>query len=79
MCTDDEENTLDQEHLVQLRRKWLASIAYFSCPNESTQAILIVDVETEEEPLRDARGNLQYYCPTCHVVTIVDNERKVVQ
>ena len=30
MCTDDEENTLDQEHLAQLRRKWLASIAYFS-------------------------------------------------
>ena len=69
---DEEENLFDQEHLEQLKRKRLMKIAYFPCPNEGAQAILIVDVETEEEPLRDAQGYLQYYCPLCHTVTSVD-------
>lgn len=78
MCTDDKENSFDLEHLAQRRRKWLLTIAFFPCPVEGTQAILLADIEREEEPLRDAQGHLQYYCPTCHCITSVDKDRNVV-
>lgn len=75
---DEEENSFDQEHLEQLRRKWLLRLQHFPCPNEGAQAILLVDVETENEPLRDEHGHLQYYCPLCHTVTSVDKDRNSV-
>ena len=78
MCTDDEENLFDQEHLAQRRRKWLLTIASFPCPVEETQAILLVDVGNEKKPLRDTHGHLQYYCPTCYTIISVDKSRNVV-
>ena len=76
--TDDEENVLDQEHIQQLRRKWLARIKHFPCPNGDSQAILVVDAVNESEPLCDADGHYQYRCPMCNVLFSVDDRRQIV-
>jgi DNA-directed RNA polymerase subunit RPC12/RpoP len=42
-----------------------------NCPRCSKVARLIADIE-EHEPRRDKRGNLQYYCLSCHTKFSVD-------
>jgi DNA-directed RNA polymerase subunit RPC12/RpoP len=42
-----------------------------SCPRCSKVARLITDID-EREPRRDEKGNLQYYCISCHTTFSVD-------
>ncbi len=40
----------------------IEEIKYHTCWDDDSEAILLVDVETEEIPETDEEGNLQYYC-----------------
>jgi len=40
----------------------IEEIKYHTCRDDDSEAILLVDVETEEIPETDEEGNLQYYC-----------------
>lgn len=42
-----------------------------SCPNCRETARLIADID-EREPRRDKKGDLQYYCLSCHTQFSVD-------
>jgi DNA-directed RNA polymerase subunit RPC12/RpoP len=42
-----------------------------SCPNCSKVARLIADID-ERKPRRDKKGDLQYYCLSCHTQFSVD-------
>lgn len=36
------------------------------CPRDGKEARLIVNLTNKRQPVRDAGGNLQYYCVSCH-------------
>lgn len=40
----------------------LRDIKYHNCPEDDEEAVLLVDPETETEPVLDEDGNLMYYC-----------------
>lgn len=40
----------------------IEAIKYCTCEEDDSEAVLLVDVETEEIPETDEDGNLQYYC-----------------
>lgn len=48
------------------------------CPHCSSAALLLADLETEMEPLRDAKGNRQYYCISCQRSFAVNEYGEVV-
>jgi hypothetical protein len=55
----------------EVRKKMgLFSKKYHTCPEDEEEAVLLVDLETETEPTYDEDGNLQYYCPGGHILSV---------
>lgn len=50
-----------------------------TCPDCGTEAIILVDIETESTSETDESGNKQYHCPSCHKTFAVDADGIVVQ
>jgi len=49
-------------------------IKYHTSPDGDEEGILLVDPETESEPLTDSEGNLQYYCVEGRYIFSIDDE-----
>jgi hypothetical protein len=49
-------------------------IKYHSSPDGDEEGILLVDPESETQPLTDSDGNLQYYCVGGKYVFSVDED-----
>lgn len=45
---------------------------YYPCPDDSGWGILLVDIETETDPMTDEDGNSLYYCPEGEHVFSID-------
>ena len=52
----------------------LSWLKHHTCPDDAEEATLLVDVETESEPVTDEDGNLLYYCVEGQHVFSVDED-----
>jgi hypothetical protein len=52
----------------------LSWLKHHTCPEDEEEATLLVDVETESEPVTDEYGNLLYYCVEGQHVFSVDED-----